>query len=149
MADPIISEKYTASIFSPEYGGSMFLRNIGVYLQVHMASQPRIPTSTTNTMCCSNNAHRLKSFMSVKAQFPDKCKGEEGLVLASPLTRPLPSSFLWHVKDESVLSKHGVATMFNMKTTEVTTATQDTMKRMRLQLIAFWMYYDLRITRVQ
>jgi hypothetical protein len=30
--------------FSPEYGGSMFLRNAGIYLQDHIASQSRIPT---------------------------------------------------------------------------------------------------------
>jgi hypothetical protein len=36
----------TAS-FSPEDRGSMFLRNVGICLQVHMASQPGRPTSTT------------------------------------------------------------------------------------------------------
>jgi hypothetical protein len=30
----------------PEDGGRMFLRNIGVYLKVHTALQPRRPTST-------------------------------------------------------------------------------------------------------
>jgi hypothetical protein len=50
----------TASIVSPEDagtiflryvdislgGGSIFLRNVGIYLQVHTALQPRRPTST-------------------------------------------------------------------------------------------------------
>jgi thermostable 8-oxoguanine DNA glycosylase len=30
----------------PEDGGSMFLRNVGIYLQVNMALQPRRPIST-------------------------------------------------------------------------------------------------------
>jgi hypothetical protein len=30
----------TISIFSPEDGGTMFLRNIGIYLRVHRASKP-------------------------------------------------------------------------------------------------------------
>jgi hypothetical protein len=33
-------------IFSPEYGGSMFLRNFSVYLQVYTVLQPRRSTST-------------------------------------------------------------------------------------------------------
>jgi hypothetical protein len=32
--------------FSPEDGDSMFLRNVGVYLQVHTALQTIRPTST-------------------------------------------------------------------------------------------------------
>jgi hypothetical protein len=36
--------EHTASIFRTEYGGSMFFRNVGIYLQVHMALQPRRPT---------------------------------------------------------------------------------------------------------
>jgi hypothetical protein len=32
--------------FSPEDGGSVFLRNVGIYLQIHSAWQPRRPTST-------------------------------------------------------------------------------------------------------
>jgi hypothetical protein len=32
--------------FSPEDGDSMFLRNVGIYLQARMALQPRRPTST-------------------------------------------------------------------------------------------------------
>jgi hypothetical protein len=31
--------------FSPEDGGSIFFRNVDVYLQVHTALQPRRPTS--------------------------------------------------------------------------------------------------------
>jgi hypothetical protein len=41
-----VSEDHTASIFRSEYGGSMFLLDIGIYLQVHMASHRRRPTST-------------------------------------------------------------------------------------------------------
>jgi hypothetical protein len=39
---------YTAFFFSPEDEGSMFLRNAGIYLQVHMALLPRRPTSTVS-----------------------------------------------------------------------------------------------------
>jgi hypothetical protein len=35
--------------FSPEDGYSMFLRNVGIYLQVHRALLPRIPTSTNQS----------------------------------------------------------------------------------------------------
>jgi hypothetical protein len=41
-----ISEERTVSIFSLEHGGSMLLRNVGIYLRVHTALQPRRPTST-------------------------------------------------------------------------------------------------------
>jgi hypothetical protein len=37
-------QRFGGTYFSPEDGGSMFLRNIGVYLQVHTALQPRRPT---------------------------------------------------------------------------------------------------------
>jgi hypothetical protein len=40
------SEEHTASIFRVEDGGSIFLRNVGIYLQVHTAFQPRRPIST-------------------------------------------------------------------------------------------------------
>lgn len=33
------------SAFSPEQGGRIFHRNVGIYLNVHMALLPRIPTS--------------------------------------------------------------------------------------------------------
>jgi hypothetical protein len=33
-----------ASVFSPEDGGSMFLRNFGIYLQIHTVLLPRRPT---------------------------------------------------------------------------------------------------------
>jgi hypothetical protein len=36
--------------FSPEYGGSMFLRNFDTYLQVHRASQPRRTKSAKNVV---------------------------------------------------------------------------------------------------
>jgi hypothetical protein len=35
-----------SSPFTPEDGGSVFLRNVGMYLQVHMVLQTRRPTST-------------------------------------------------------------------------------------------------------
>jgi hypothetical protein len=34
-------------IFRAEDGGSIFLRNVGIYLQVHTVLQPRRPTSTS------------------------------------------------------------------------------------------------------
>jgi hypothetical protein len=37
---------YQGADFRPEDGGSMFLRNVGIYLQAHAALQPRGPTST-------------------------------------------------------------------------------------------------------
>jgi hypothetical protein len=40
--------EHAASILSPEDIESMFFQNVGVYLQLHMASQPRIPTSRIN-----------------------------------------------------------------------------------------------------
>jgi hypothetical protein len=36
--------------FSPEDGGSMFLENVGIYLQVHMALLPRRPTLTSSQL---------------------------------------------------------------------------------------------------
>jgi hypothetical protein len=41
-----LSEEHTTSIFSSEDGNSIFLRNVGIYLQIHTASQPIRPTST-------------------------------------------------------------------------------------------------------
>jgi hypothetical protein len=35
----------------PEDGNSMFLQNVGIYLQVHMVSQSRITTSITAYWC--------------------------------------------------------------------------------------------------
>jgi hypothetical protein len=37
-------QRHTASIFSPEVGGSMFLQNVGRYLWLYMALQPKRPT---------------------------------------------------------------------------------------------------------
>jgi hypothetical protein len=37
-------------LFSSEDGSSMFLRNTGIFLQVHTALQPRRPTSTYSTL---------------------------------------------------------------------------------------------------
>jgi hypothetical protein len=39
-----------ASSFTTEDGGSMFLRNAGLYLEVRMALQPRRPTSTCSPL---------------------------------------------------------------------------------------------------
>jgi hypothetical protein len=41
--------------FSPEDGSSMFLRNFGVYLQIHTALQPRTLTTTCTTQKCLKN----------------------------------------------------------------------------------------------
>jgi hypothetical protein len=38
---------FSVLIFKPEDGGSMFLRNVGIYVHVHAALQPRIPTLTS------------------------------------------------------------------------------------------------------
>jgi hypothetical protein len=46
--DTTVSEEHTVSIFSPEDGDSMFLRNFGIYLQVHTVLQPTRPTLTLN-----------------------------------------------------------------------------------------------------
>jgi hypothetical protein len=43
---PIYFLKIHITAFSFEDGGCMFLRNVGIYLQVHTALQPRRPTST-------------------------------------------------------------------------------------------------------
>jgi hypothetical protein len=44
-----VSEEHrpAVSVFSPEDGDSIFLRNVGTYLQVHTALQPTRPTSTS------------------------------------------------------------------------------------------------------
>jgi hypothetical protein len=42
----LVSEEHSVSILSPEDGGNMFHRNVGICLQIHTASQPRRPTST-------------------------------------------------------------------------------------------------------
>jgi hypothetical protein len=36
-------------IISPEDGGSMFLRNVGMYLQIYTALQPRSPSSKVSS----------------------------------------------------------------------------------------------------
>jgi hypothetical protein len=41
-----VLKEHTASVFSPEDEDDMFFQNIGIYLQVHIASQPRKPTFT-------------------------------------------------------------------------------------------------------
>jgi hypothetical protein len=49
------SEEYTASTFSPDDGGSMFIRTVGIYLQVHMTSQQhRRPTSAPSLSLLSS-----------------------------------------------------------------------------------------------
>jgi hypothetical protein len=42
----MLQGKHTVSIFSPEDGDSMFLQNVGLYLQVYMVSQPRSTSSS-------------------------------------------------------------------------------------------------------
>jgi hypothetical protein len=41
--DTNVSEVHITSTFNPEDGGSIFLWNIGIYLKVRMALQPRRP----------------------------------------------------------------------------------------------------------
>jgi hypothetical protein len=43
--DTNVSEKHIVSIFGPEDGGSMFLRNVNTYLRVYTAPKPRRTTS--------------------------------------------------------------------------------------------------------
>jgi hypothetical protein len=50
----IVLEEHTASIFSPEDGGSMFLWNVGVYPQGH-------------TMHNSEYQHRQKNYYTFRA----------------------------------------------------------------------------------
>jgi hypothetical protein len=42
--DANVSEKHTVSILSPEAGGNIYLRNIGVYLRVYTALKQRTPS---------------------------------------------------------------------------------------------------------
>jgi hypothetical protein len=61
-----ISEKYTVYIFSPEDEDSKFVRNVGIYLQVHTALQPRRPTSRsylTSSFSKSRTPKENVSFM--------------------------------------------------------------------------------------
>jgi hypothetical protein len=44
-------------VFTPEDGDSMFLRNAGIYLQVHTALQPRRPTRTSSSQWGSQNSY--------------------------------------------------------------------------------------------
>jgi hypothetical protein len=39
------AEDHTVSIFRAEEGGNIFLRNVGIFPQVHTTLQPRRPTS--------------------------------------------------------------------------------------------------------
>jgi hypothetical protein len=41
-------EKCGGFLLNPEDGGSMFLRNVGIYLQVHTTLQPK---RTISTLC--------------------------------------------------------------------------------------------------
>jgi hypothetical protein len=47
-----VSEKHCVSIFRAHDGDGMFLRNVGVYLQAHMALKPIRPTSTMSLIVC-------------------------------------------------------------------------------------------------
>jgi hypothetical protein len=57
--DANVSEQHTASIFRAENVGNIFLRNVGIYLQVHTASQPRrLPwTTDVSTITFSLTTH--------------------------------------------------------------------------------------------
>jgi hypothetical protein len=48
-ADASVSVKHTVSIFSPEDGNSMFLRNVGIYRRVHTSSKPRTSSSSSSS----------------------------------------------------------------------------------------------------
>jgi hypothetical protein len=39
-------QHFIGTYFSPEDGGSMLLRNVGIYLQIYKVLQPRRPMST-------------------------------------------------------------------------------------------------------
>jgi hypothetical protein len=67
IADTIASEEYTTSIFNPEYGGSMFLRNVGVYLQVLHGVTTQNTNIDNKQNVLQQDGAPLKSVMSVKA----------------------------------------------------------------------------------
>jgi hypothetical protein len=78
-----VSEEHTVSVFNPEDGSSMFLRNVGTHIRVHTASQPRIPTSSqacfTKCRVYHNNKSRNNSIIKVadtdwegSARFPEE-----------------------------------------------------------------------------
>jgi hypothetical protein len=46
LVDANVSEKHTVSIFSPEDGDIMFLKNVRIYRRVYRAPKPRITTSS-------------------------------------------------------------------------------------------------------
>jgi hypothetical protein len=50
LAHTNVSEEHTASIVSPEVGGRVFIRNIRIYLKIHMALQPRRAISTSSPL---------------------------------------------------------------------------------------------------
>jgi hypothetical protein len=43
-------EEHAASVFRAEDGGSMFFRNVDIYLQVHTTLLPRRPHTSTDTV---------------------------------------------------------------------------------------------------
>jgi hypothetical protein len=51
--DANVSEKNTVSIFSPEEGDSMFLRNVVIYGRVYMAPKPRGTSSSYYAVICT------------------------------------------------------------------------------------------------
>jgi hypothetical protein len=51
QAETNVSDKNIVSIFSPEDGGNVFLRNASICLQIHMVLLHRKPTSTTEDDC--------------------------------------------------------------------------------------------------
>jgi hypothetical protein len=48
LVDTNVSEENSVSIFSPEDGDGMFLRNVCIYLQVHTALLPSRLSSTSS-----------------------------------------------------------------------------------------------------
>lgn len=53
MIDTVFDYDESFINFSPEDSGSMFLRNAGIHLQVHMVSRAKIPPSIDLEITCS------------------------------------------------------------------------------------------------
>jgi hypothetical protein len=51
ISEECIASNFRAEVFYHENGGGIFLRNVDIYLQIHTASQPRRPTSTSSPQC--------------------------------------------------------------------------------------------------
>jgi hypothetical protein len=59
----------SSSLRRAEDGGSMFLRNTRIYLQIHMASQPIRPTSTYLCSVYSSLAFSVFCFLKMEGTF--------------------------------------------------------------------------------